>query len=166
MNGDDFTYDKGYRSSDSGTVAIKRPNEEIIEAMESVVDRTGQFQEIMFRNDELVIIKTSQYSKLMKRVLRVSFVRLEDDAGALVMCSTMVNQTNPMPSGLSRKLLIETLKELGMEEEAKEFSKKSNKNELKSLGKGAVGGVVSIVKMVIGIIIILIIIGVIRMIFS
>lgn len=164
MDADDFTYANGYRSSDSSTEFIEGTTDEIINAMEKAVAKNNQFAEIIIREDNFIVIKTIHFNKLLKRVLRVSLIGVEERNGYLVRVSTM-NYPSQQPSGLSRKLIIETLKELGREEQAKEFSKESNREELKSFGMGIARGALSIVKIVIFFIIILLIIGVIGMIF-
>ncbi|WP_458405497.1 hypothetical protein [Methanobrevibacter sp.] len=162
MDVDDFTYAKGYRSADDAMHLIKGSFDEIVAAMESVVDKHKQFDGVIAKDDNVMVIKTVIFNAALKRVIRVSFI--QSDGGYLVNATTM-NLPQNQPSGLPKKLIFETLNELGRSEEAKEFSSKQNKDELKSLGKGILGGAVSIVKMVVTIIAIMIIIGLIRMIF-
>lgn len=162
MDVDDFTYAKGYRAADNAMHLIEGSFDEIVAAMESVVDKHKQFDGVIAKDDKVMVIKTVIFNAALKSVIRVSFI--QSDGGYLVNATTM-NLPQNQPSGLPKKLIFETLNELGRPEEAKEFSSKQNKAELKSFGKGILGGVVSIVKMVVAVIAIMIIIGLIRMIF-
>ena len=83
----------------------------------------------------------------------------------MVNAATMNERSDLHPTGLSRKLLFETLKEMEIEAEPKDFSKKSNRWELKTFGRGVAGEVLSLVNMAVLIILIMIVIGVISMIF-
>lgn len=165
MNGDDFTYAKGYRSSDSEIEHIDLPIEEIMNAVERVAEKNKHFQGTLVREEKLLIIKTIHFSKVLKRVMRVSFIPDENKDGATVMCATMNDLNNPPATGLSKILIKETLKELGLEEQAEKFSKKSSKKELKSFGKRIANEVLSIVKLAIVAVIVLVIIGLIKSLF-
>lgn len=165
MNPNEFTYDRGYRSSDSETALFECRKEEVIAAIEAVIEKSNHFKEIIARDEITIVIRTMHFNKVLKRVVRVNFISTESEKNCLVMCTTMNSTPNPPKTALSRMLIVETYKELGMEEKAKEFSKQSNKNELKSFGKGIAGGAISLVKMIIAIFVILLVIGIIKMIF-
>lgn len=100
-----ITYANGYRTSDSSTEFIEATTEEIINAMEKAVAKNNQFTEIIVREDNFIVIKTIHFNKLLKRVLTVSFLGVEERNGYLVRVSTM-NYPAQQPSGLSRKLII------------------------------------------------------------
>lgn len=165
MNGDDFTYAKGYRSSDNATEYIDLPIEEIMNAVERVAEKNSHFQGTLVKEEHLLIIKTIHFNKGLKRVLRVSFIPVEEKDGAIVRSATMNNLNNPPATGLSKILIKETLKELGLEEQAEKFSKESSKKELKSFGKGVANEVLSIIKLAIVAVIVLVIIGLIKSLF-
>ena len=82
----------------------------------------------------------------------------------MVNATTINDWDGALTTVLSRKLLVGTLKEMGMEDNAKEFSKKSNRVELKSFVRRITGGVIFIVKMILIIILIMIVIGIISVI--
>ncbi|MBQ9025549.1 MAG: hypothetical protein IJ104_04115 [Methanobrevibacter sp.] len=59
-------------------------------------------------------------------MVKISYYSLNDDMkGYMVNATTMNDWDDTRLTGLSLKLLVETLKELGMEDNAKEFSKKA-----------------------------------------
>lgn len=160
------SYENGYYNIESETESINKSPEEILEAIKSVVNKSPKFKEIMaidkYQGKDRILIKGNIYNKMLKRVMIVYLTPFNENI-TQIQSITRDNQRST-PPGLSRKLIKETMKELGMDDKAKKFSRESNINEIKSLGKGVAGGIISIVKIVIALIVILLIIGVIGMI--
>jgi hypothetical protein len=156
----------GFLIIESETEAINKSPEEILEAIKSVVNKNPKFKEIMaidkYQGKDRILIKGNIYNKMLKRVMIVYLTPFNENI-TQIQSITRDNQRST-PPGLSRKLIKETMKELGMDNQAKKFSRESNMKEIKSLGKGAAGGIISLVKIVIFFIVILLIIGVIGMI--
>ena len=57
----------------------------------------------------------------MKRVLKVTFISEDSQKGNIVTCTTMNDNLNPPATGLSQKLIFETLNELQMKMRQKNF---------------------------------------------
>ena len=158
---------KNFHIVESEIEMVNKPLDEVLDAIKIVVEKNNKFQEIMFiqKNEDAyhLQIKTVLYSNMLKRILSVNLNNSSNQT--MIQCFTKdSNSRNPAP-GLSRKLVKETLKELNLEEQAKDFSRRSNKNEIQSLAGGFGKEVMSIVKLIVIIFIILILIVIIGSIF-
>lgn len=142
------TYENGYHDIEDEIEAISKSPEEIMEAIKAVVDKSPKFKEIMaidkYQGKKRILIKGNIYNSMLKRVLFVYLTPFNANI-TQIRCITKDSQRST-PPGQARNLIKETLKELGMEEKAKEFSKGSHKKEAKSLGKGVIKETFSILK--------------------